>query len=49
MSFNDGAKSKVRVGSACLEEFEVKVGVNQRFVQSSLLFAIVVDVVTENV
>ena len=29
------------------EEYEVKVGMNQRFVLSPFLFAVVVDVVTE--
>ena len=36
------------MGSAYSEEFEVKVGVNQESVLSPLLFAIVVDVITEN-
>ena len=48
MSLYDGAKTRVRVGSAYLEEFEVKVGVHQGSVLSPLLFAIVVDVITEN-
>ena len=48
MSLYDGAKTRVRVGSAYSEEFEVKVGVHQGSVLSPLLFAIVVDVVTEN-
>ena len=48
MSLYDGAKTRVRVGSACSEEFEVKVGVHQGSVLSPLLFAIVVDVITEN-
>ena len=48
MSLYDGAKTKVRVGSAYSEEFEVNVGVHQGSVLSPLLFAIVVDVVTEN-
>ena len=47
-SLYDGAKSRVRVGSAYSEEFEVKVGVHQASVLSPLLFAIVVDVITEN-
>ena len=48
MSLYDGAKKRVRVGSACSEEFEVKVGVHQGSVLSPLLFAIVVDVIAEN-
>ena len=48
MSLYDGAKTRVRVGSTYSEEFEVKVGVHQRSVLSPLLFAIVVDVITEN-
>ena len=49
MSLDDGAKTRVRVGSAYLEEFEVKVGVHQGSVLSPLLFAIIVNVITENV
>ena len=48
MSLYDGAKTRVRVGSAYSEEFEVKVDVHQGSVLSPLLFAIVVDVITEN-
>ena len=48
MSLYDGAKTRVRVGSAYSEEFDVKVGVHQGSVLSLLLFAIVVDVITEN-
>ena len=48
MSLYDGAKTRVRVGSAYSEEFKVHVGVHQGSVLSPLLFAIVVDVVTEN-
>ena len=48
MSLYDGAKTRVIVGSAYSEEFEVKVGVHQGSVLSPLLFAIVVDVITEN-
>ena len=48
MSLCDGAKTRVRVGSAYSEEFEVKVGVHQGFVLSPLLFAIVVNDITEN-
>ena len=47
MSLCDGAKTRMRVGSAYSEEFEVKFGVHQRSVLSPLLFAIVVDVITE--
>ena len=48
MSLYDGAKTRVSVGSAYSEEFEVNVGVHQGSVLSPLLLAIVVDVVTEN-
>ena len=48
MSLYDAAKTRVRVGSAYSEEFEVNVGVHQGSVLSPLLFAIVVDVITEN-
>ena len=48
MSLYDGAKTRVRVGSAYSEEFEVKVGVHQGSVLSPLLLAILVDVITEN-
>ena len=48
MSLYDGAKTRVRVGSAYSEEFEVKVGVHQGSVLSPLLFAIVVVVITKN-
>ena len=48
MSLYDSAKTRVRVGSAYSEELEVKVGVHQGSVLSSSLFAIVVDVITEN-
>ena len=49
MSLYDGAKTRVRVGLELSEEFEVKVGVHQGSVLPPLVFAIVVDVVTENV
>ena len=48
MSLYGGAKTRVRVGSAYSEEFEVKAGVHQGSVLSPLLFAIVVDDITEN-
>ena len=48
MSLYDGAKTRVRVGSAYSEEFEVKVGVHQGSVLLPPLFVIVVDVITEN-
>jgi hypothetical protein len=48
MSLYEGAKTRVRVGSELSEEFEVKVGVHQGSVLSPLVFAIVVDVVTES-
>ena len=41
VSLYDGAKTRVTVGSAYSEEFEVKVGVHQGSVLSPLLFAIV--------
>ena len=47
MSLYEGARTRVRVGSELSEEFEVKVGVHQGSVLSPLVFAIVVDVVTE--
>ena len=49
MSLYEGAKTKVRVGLELSEEFEVKVGVHQGYVLLLLGFAIVVEVVTENV
>ena len=48
MSLCEGSKTKVKVESEFSEEFYVAVGVNQGSVLSPLLFAIVVDVVTEN-
>ena len=48
MSLYDGAKTRVRVGSVYSDEFEAKVGVHQGSVRSPLLFAIAVDVNTEN-
>ena len=49
VSLCEGAKTRVRVGLELSEEFEVKVGVHQGSLLSPLVFAIVVDVVTENV
>ena len=48
MNLYDGTKTRVRVGSTYSKEFEVKVCVHQGSVRSPLLFAIVVDVITEN-
>ena len=48
MSLYEGAKTKVRVGTELSEEFCVKVGVHQGSILSPLLFAIVVDVITES-
>ena len=49
MSLYDGAKTKVKVGSGLSDKFRVNVGVHQGSVLSPLLFAIVVNVVTERV
>ena len=48
MNLYDGTKTRVRMGSAYSEEFEVKVGVHQGSVLLLLLFAIVVNTITEN-
>ena len=48
VSLYEGAETKVRVGSGLSEEFSVKVGVHQGSVLSPLLFAMVLDEVTEN-
>ena len=45
MSLYHGAKTKFRVGS---EEFSVQVGVHQGSLLSPLLFAIAVDIISEN-
>ena len=47
MSLYDDAKTRVKVGSAYSEEFEVKVGVHQGSVLWPLLVAIVADAITE--
>ena len=47
MSVYEGAKTRVRVDSDLSEEFDVKVGMHQGYVLSPILFAVVVDVVTE--
>ena len=47
MSLRDGAKKKVGVRSAYSEKFEIKFSVHKGSVLSPLLFAIVVDVITE--
>ena len=49
MSLHEGAKTRVRVGLELSVEFEVKVGVHQGSAPLPLLFAIVVDVITESV
>ena len=48
MSLYEGAETKGRIGSGLSEEFSVKVGVYQGSVLSPLLFAMVIDEVTEN-
>ena len=48
MSLYEGAETKVRIGAGLSEEFSVKVGVHQGSVLSPLLFAMVIDEVTEN-
>ena len=48
MNLYDGAKTRVRMGSAYSEEFKIKVGVHQGSVLSPLLCAIIVDVISEN-
>ena len=48
MSLCEGTRTKVIVGSGTSEEVGVRVGVHQGSVLSPLIFAIVVDVVTEH-
>ena len=49
ISLYEGAKTRVRVGLELSEEFEVKIGVHQGYMLSPMVFATVVDEVTENV
>ena len=49
MSLYKGARTKVKVGTQLSDEFEVNVGVHQGSVISPLLFAIVIDVVTNEI
>ena len=48
MSLYHGAKTKFRVGSESPEEFSVQVGVHEGSLLSPLLFAIAVDIISEN-
>ena len=48
MSLYHGAKTKVRVGFELSQQFLVQVGVHRGYVLSALLFAIAVDVISEN-
>ena len=48
-SLYKGAKTKVKVGTHLSEEFEVNVGVHPGLVLSPLLFAIMIDVVTNEI
>ena len=48
MSLYERTETNVRVGSSLSEEFSVKVGVHQGSVLSPLLFAMMMDEVTEN-
>ena len=49
MSLGKGARTKVEVGAHLSEEFEEDAGVHRGSVLSPLLFAIVVDVVTNEI
>ena len=49
MSLYEGSRTKVRVGLGLLEKFGVRVIVHQGSVISPLIFAIVIDAVTEQV
>ena len=48
MSLYEGSRTKVRVESGFSEEFGVRVGVHKGSVLSPLIFAIVVDAVSEH-
>ena len=48
MSLYEGSRTKVRAGSGTSKEFGERVGVHQGSVLSPLIFAIVVDAVTEH-
>ena len=48
MSLYEGSRTKVTTGSGTSEEFGVRVGVHQGSEPSPLIFAIVVDVVSEH-
>ena len=47
ISLYEGSRTKVRVELGVSEEFDVRIGVHQESVISPLIFAIVVDAVTE--
>ena len=49
MSLYKGVETRVKVGTHLSEEFAVNIGVHQGSVLSPLLFAIVVDVVTNEI
>ena len=49
MSLYKGVRTKVKVGTHLSEELEMNVGVHQGSVLSPLLFAIVIDVVTNEI
>ena len=48
MRLYEGSRTKARVGSGTSDKFGVRVGLHQRSVLPPLIFAVVVDVVTEN-
>ena len=48
MRLYESSRTKVRVGSGTLEDFGVRAGIHQGSVLSPLIFAFVVDVVTEH-